>query len=151
MGIETRRKTIGENTFELTLLGTREGQRVLLRLGKLLGPAFIVIKLKGADGLGEAIQTALGSADGADLDFLIDTFAAKTDRILITDAKAGPGSIKVSMSDQYDSTFGRRYPEALAWMAWAIQENFASFFDAKGLAPLLALFPGLSRSESQKD
>jgi hypothetical protein len=152
MGIETVEKKIGDHTYRLTMLGTRQGQRVLLRLVKALGPAAAVLAVAGAEGLGNAISAALQSITETDLDYLIDTFAASTDLVLPTTTAAGAGSVKVALTGCYDSHFAQRYPESLAWLVWAVQVNFSSFFDGKGAAVLAGnLFPGLFKSESPKD
>lgn len=127
MTVETRETEIGGHKYELTLYGTREGQRVLFRLFKILGPAAAQLLSQGRQGIAPAITSVVQSASQADLDYLIDEFASKTKVVLTAQTDAGDKPVKVDLKGRYDQEFGRRYGDALAWLIWAITENYSDF------------------------
>lgn len=133
MGIEKRTTTIDGHTYTLTLFGAKEGQRVLLRLAKILGPAAAEIVTRGDEGAAAAIQMALGTAADADLEFLTDSFCARCDLVYTMTTGAGPRPTPTPLKTQYDEHFAQRYMALGEWLFWCIQENFADFFGDKGI------------------
>jgi hypothetical protein len=146
MGIETRTTEIQGHKYELTLFGAKQGQRVLVRLGKCLGPAAAALLEKGsAGGVADAIRQFVHSLGEDDLDYLTEQFAGSCNVVLVMTTKAGPKENPQPLSKLYDHHFARRYPAMLAWLGWCISENYASFFDGQGLGALSDLVPDLSR------
>jgi hypothetical protein len=85
MGVEKRKTEFGNHVYEMTTLGTKIGQKVLLRLFRILGPAAAEVLSKGEEGIGSALSLASNSTTDADLDFVTETMAAQcTVRIPLT-------------------------------------------------------------------
>jgi hypothetical protein len=145
MSVEVRSKEIEGFTYELTLFGAKQGQRVWLRLAKCLGPAAVEILSQGSAGVGPAVAAFLGGIGEDDLDFLTGQFAGSCKLVLIMTTAAGPKPNPQPLSNLYDQHFARRYPALIAWFTWAVSENYASFFDASALlGALSAVIPKLS-------
>lgn len=149
MATETKTKEIDGTTYKLEILGALEGQRVALKVIKLLAPVagavlsggdldlhgkdpqVIKVMAMAADAealLGRAL-TALGEAVSED-DFaaICSVFAKRTRIVRMAETKAGPQPVEVSLADCYDQHFSRRYRALTTWLVWCIQENFADFF-----------------------
>lgn len=128
-----REKTIGEYRYQVTLLGAKAGRSMLVRLTKLLGPAtasFIegMLHAKGdltaslAIGAGDAIREVTQRLTDADLTAISDELAKLT--IVVLDDQRSTSLDKI-----YDDHFSGRYGDMGAWLAFALEANFASFFD----------------------
>jgi hypothetical protein len=139
MGVEKRKTEFGNHVYEMTTLGTKIGQKVLLRLFRILGPAAAEVLSKGEEGIGSALSLASNSTTDADLDFVTETMAAQcTVRIPLT-TQAGPGHTDpVDLSKVYDGHFAGRWDEWALWIGWCVRENFGSFFEGKALEMLAA-------------
>lgn len=152
MSVEIRTTEIQGHKYELTLFGAKQGQRVLVRLGKCLGPAAAAILEKGSKGgIPEAIRLFVQSLAPEDLDFLTDQFAGSCKLILMMTTAAGPQPNPQPLANLYDHHFARRYPAMFTWLAWCISENYSSFFGDQGIGALSALVPDLSKFRSPKD
>lgn len=152
-----KEKQIGEYRYQVTLLGAKAGRAMLVRLTKMLGPAtasFLegVLHAKGnltaslAIGAADAIREVTLRLSESDLAAISDELARFT--VVILDEQHSPQLDKV-----YDDHFAGRYGEMAAWLAFALEANFASFFDgarsdstplAQRLQTLIAL---LSKSQ----
>jgi len=128
-----REKTIGEHRYQVTLLGAKAGRSMLVRLTKLLGPAtasFIegMLHAKGdltaslAMGAGDAIREVTQRLSDADLTAISDELSKLT--IVVLDEQRS-----ISLDKIYDDHFAGRYGDLAAWLAFALEANFSSFFD----------------------
>lgn len=139
---ETR--TIGEHTYRVTQLGTFEGQEVLVRIVKLIGPSgsSFLDGLGAAAGSGEKIEASLAMGiseavrevttrlSGPDLLFATQKFAARTDIIYHDRAP--------TLANTYDVHFAGAYDEWIGWLAFCLEVNFRSFFvGGGGIVPKL--------------
>jgi hypothetical protein len=142
MSRTVREKQIGEYRYLVTLLGAKAGRSMLVRLTKLLGPAtasFLegVLHAKGgltaslALGASDAIREVTQRLSEADLVIISDELARFT--AVVIDAEHQPQLDKI-----FDDHFAGRYGEMLAWLAFALEANFTSFFDGarSGSTPL---------------
>lgn len=152
MSVETRTQEIQGHTYELTLFGAKVGQRVWLRLAKCLGPGAAELLTRGSEGVGPAVAAFLAGVGEDDLDFLTASFAGNCKLVLTMTTKVGPKPNAIPLAGQYDQHFAQRYPALFAWLAWAIKENYASFFDAAGLLGALSeVIPKASALLSRTD
>jgi hypothetical protein len=151
MGISTERNLIGDQTYEITTFGAKLGQKVLLRLFKVLGPMAAEIISKGAEGIGSGLALAATAATDQDLEFITDALAANTTVMLIATGQNGSGEVPVSLAKIYDGHFAGRLDAWALWLGWGIKVNFASFFEGKAIGKIAEQFKAKpSTSESQK-
>lgn len=148
MGIEKRREKIGDHTYETVTLGTKQGQKILLRLFRILGPAAAEVLAQGPSGIGKALSLASSGTTDTDLDFVTETFAGVTKVLIVATTTAGTREIPTELSRVYDGHFAGRWDEWALWIGWVVRENFASFFGGKALEELAAQFTKDQASES---
>jgi hypothetical protein len=142
MSIERLTKQIDNTTFELTTWGAKDQQHVLVRLLKVLGPAFGTLTMQAAD-VEKAIAAATAALSDADLDYIDSKLAGATKVCLQAQTTSGTREMWVPLTGQYDALFAGHLDLWLAWLAWGLQANFASFFSGKlagHLGDLLAGF-----------
>lgn len=150
MGVETRQKIIGDTTFRLTLFGAKQGQKVLLRVSKIIAPglaalagsallqAFKTGSLSSIAELdvdiGGAVRQVFDVASDQDLDYLNDAFSAKTEILITARSNAGEQQIPIALSEgkKFEEVFSLRYQDWIAWLTWCLSENYADFFGFKG-------------------
>ena len=149
MGIEKRKVTIGDHTYELTLFGAKQGQRILRILFRILGAATAEVLTKGSDGIGPAIAMASAALSDQDMDLLTESFAEKTQVIYALATQAGAQPAPIPLTTNYDEHFALRYDEWALWLGWCVRENFTSFFDGKAAKGIVAKLQGLGPSGSK--
>lgn len=150
MGIEKRRETIGDFKYELTTLGAKSGQKVLLRLFRILGPAAASILSNGAQGIGNALTLASGATTDADLEFITNILAENCQLVLTATGNNGAtGEVPTDLAKMYDSHFAGRWSDWAMWIGWGVRTNFESFFAGKALESLVAQFKAETASGSE--
>ncbi len=128
----TEKKVIEGITFEVNQLGAREGRRVLLKLGKVLGPVMgSLFELQDGIKL-DVVLYAVGQiveriSDG-DLDDLCETMGKHTEFMPAGSTK----TINLSMAQQ-DLLFAGKYHVLFQWLAFAIKVNYEDFISALGM------------------
>lgn len=131
---ETRSKEIAGRTYEVTQLGAVAGQKVFVRVLKVLGPAI------GA----KDMAALLGGIQESDVQALVDAFIPMTHI-------AGVGQLNART---FDDHFAGAYRELFDWLAFCVEVNFGDFLSAppSGLAASVGSAPavekGVSRSTS---
>jgi len=127
---ETKEKQIGDRgyVYHVTQFGAKEGGRVLVRLGKMIGSAAgEAIKRGGSDfdmaTVGGMIANLAETVSEADFDFLCDTFAKASA------VSGGEFRSPVSLTAEgvFDLHFAGAYPELGQWLLFAIEVNFGGF------------------------
>jgi hypothetical protein len=113
----TVKTTIGEFTYTVTKLGATQGQKLLVKLIKSLGPAASGI---GSGTIGEVLAGAVTNLDPALVDELTEVFAKQTE-VLTPEGK------RPQLSDIYNEHFSGHYDELVDWLVFCVQENFESF------------------------
>ncbi len=134
MGLRSERRTIGEHEYEVTQLPSSKGRRLLVRLFKVLGPAFGELTAGGAKNVDEVDSGALARAiqelalriTSDDLEDVVQELA-RTTRIRMGDKEPELASVM-------ELHFAGRYDELIRWLAFALEVNYGSFFG--GLAGL---------------
>lgn len=136
MALAQETRVIGDYTYRVTQLTTTAGQEVLVRLTKMAGPsgasfieglagaATIDIEAALASGLAEAVREASLRLSAEDLKF-VTTAMSKVTEVLIEDRAP-------QLSVLYEQHFAGRYDEWVAWLAFALEVNFKSFFAGSG-------------------
>jgi hypothetical protein len=128
---KTEKKTIGGTTYHVSQFGALKGREILFHLTKFLGPATsgYVAGDDIAASLGLALQTWCEKANKDDFILLCTAFAEVTKyEQPLTSGEV----IHVELSKTFDSHFAGHYGYMLAWLAFAIQVNFASFLSEIG-------------------
>jgi hypothetical protein len=106
----TVKTTIGEFTYTVTKLGATQGQKLLVKLIKSLGPAASGI---GSGTIGEVLAGAVTNLDPALVDELTEVLT--------------PEGKRPQLSDIYNEHFSGHYDELVDWLVFCVQENFESF------------------------
>lgn len=115
MGLEKHSKQIGEFTYEVTTLGAKLADRMLLKLGKSVGPVFLAAA--GAESLRADSFSALSEDD---YDWVVEKLARATDVQM--------GDKAPSLWSIYDLHFAGKPVEKLEWLRFAVEVNFGPFF-----------------------
>ena len=134
---QTKEKVIDGTTYRVTLLGARAGRAMLVRLTKLIGPAlasFVEGTLQAKGGATESISTGIAEAvreltariSEAEFASISDELAKHT-AVVVDD---GRERREPQLSDIFDAHFSGRYAAMMAWLGFALEANFASFFGA---------------------
>lgn len=123
---------IGEHTYRVTLLGAKAGTAMSVTLLKLLGPtvsSFVEGVVGGKHGGADSL--AIGAADAVreitqrltatELAQVMAELAKHT--VVVLDAEREP-----QLSAVFDDHFAGRYDHLLAWLKFALEVNFRSFF-----------------------
>lgn len=124
MALEKQSKTIGEFTYDVTSLGAKVGNRVLMKLAKSVGPAFLLAAGGGAKGIdvGRASE-AIREMNEDDFEWIVQQFATKTD-VTLADGR----SPSLGNPAMFDMHFAGLYAEELQWLEFCIEVNFGPFF-----------------------
>jgi hypothetical protein len=107
--------------YKIEKLGALVGKRVLTRIVRAVGPAF------EATNTVEALAAQLSDET---VDFLCDTFAAKT-----RFSAANRPEAEWSLKDKFDDHFSGRYGAMTLWLKECLLANYESFFLELGLSP----------------
>lgn len=118
---EKKQKQIGEFTYEVTMLGAKIANRVLIKLGKSVGPVFMLAAMGGMNA-GRMVE-AIKGLDEDDFDWVVLQFALKTDVTLADGRTPNLGNPAL-----FDMHFAGRYSEEFEWLEFAIEANFGPFF-----------------------
>lgn len=143
MGLEKKTTQIGEFAYEVTQLGAKDGNRVLMKIAKSVGPLFVLAGGGASLNAAKAAEAVAGLSED-DFAFVVDTLAKKTD-VTLQDGKSP------SLAVIFDLHFAGRYEDELAWLEFAIEVNFGPFFRgllAKAAAARGAATPTRSSSTS---
>lgn len=152
--IKSERKAIGERGFSYTVrqFGAREGGRMLVFLGKLMGkPIGDAVSAGQAltlETVGRLISGLAEAVSEADFDRLVDAFARHTE---VSGGDFGDKSIALSTEGLFDLHFAGAYAELGAWLRFAIEVNYSSFFAKLGGGKVADLAAALRVSEPPKD
>jgi hypothetical protein len=114
---QVEEKVIGGDTFEVTQLGAISGSKVLVRVLKILGPAF-ASKDVGKMDVGKMFE----ALQEDDLDYLVKAFGPMT-------LVKGKGQL----SDIFDLQFAGKYKDMFTWLFFCLQLNYGDFLKG-GLA-----------------
>lgn len=124
-------------TYEVTQLGATDGQRLLVKLSKILLPAVGAL-VKGSDAkiadmdlasvdIDSAAKALAASLSPDEFDAIAASMSASTEIW-----GPGFGDAGAPMPRHFDEHFAGRYVAMLKWLAFALKVNFADFFDGKG-------------------
>jgi len=121
MQFKTESKRFGSHVYTVTQLNAVTGRKALLRLMKIVGPAFEA-GLRGGDASGYvAVANALPESE---LEYFCDLLAAQT--------TVRGGEYAEESAPQLDKVFAMHfaddYFEMFQWLGFALEVNFASFF-----------------------
>lgn len=123
MALETQTRQIGEFSYEVTMLGAKLSDRVLLKIARSVAPMFLLAassgSLKSLDMSSAA--DAIRDLKEEEFEWVRDQLAASTD-VVMADGK------KPSLKNIYDLHFAGRVGERLEWFEFAIEVNFGPFF-----------------------
>lgn len=151
-GLKVEERRIGGATYRVTQLGFGAGRPALIRFARMVAPA--VAELAGAVGsltaasagaalletaidgerLGRAFVAFLDRATEDEIAWLCETFAGRT----LVRLDGSPAF--VPLADVMEIHFAGKYRDALAWIRFALEVNFADFFaglDTGGAAATL--------------
>lgn len=137
--IKDETKTIGERGYSYTVqqFGAREGGRMLVRLGKLLGKpvgdAVSAGESLQLETVGRVISGLADSITEQDFDQLVDAFSKRTK---VTGGEYGSKTIPLSTEGVLDLHFAGAYGELVSWLMFAIEVNYADFLSGLGGAKL---------------
>lgn len=138
--LESKRTTIGEYQYEMTLLTAPVGRRLLVRLFKTLGPAVSAALAglpEGKDdkiGLGDLSTRAIGDAVGmlaetiseAELDNICEILAKVTEY----SPDGGNRWLPMSKGEGVDEHWAGRYLDMFKWIVFGLEVNYSDFLDA---------------------
>lgn len=141
MAREVVEKVIGGLAYKVTLLGSKAGRAMSVRILKLLGPTlagFVEGTIGKRDGAGaialgasEAMREIALRLNEPELASIMDELAKFT--TVAIDDKREP-----RLSDIFDDHFAGHYDWMMSWAAFAFEVNFRSFFAGAGIAALAA-------------
>ena len=137
-GFEQQDKEIDGVVYRVTPLGMNDAQKILLRIGKLVGPAAMG-SVTNANDLARAIAAAI---DETVIIGILDALRDKTN-VRYSDGRELP------LRNEYNAHFaGAGMVRWLPWLAWALEVNFGPFFaslpDLLGLLGVTMTKPSLS-------
>lgn len=130
MAIETQEKQIGDNVYVVEKFGAKQGRKLLLRLTRLLGPAFAALADGDDNALAGALRAFAATATEDDFEHLCEAFASKTKVKQTAHFASGPKDIETDLARVFDSHFAGNYSEMLGWLLFAIQTNYSDFLSA---------------------
>lgn len=165
MGLQSETRTIGDTTYRVTQLPAGKSRRLLVRLYKVLGPAFGKL-LEGFDAtsvtgggkapslldikmesVSQAMSTLAIHLTEEDLEFVVDRlFTGDMVEMDVGDDKW----VKLT-KERVDLHFAGKLDEMFRLLAFALEVNYASFFAGSGgasafLAKLATPTPSQSKS-----
>lgn len=144
MGAKEKTETIDGHTFRVLQLGFSDGQRGLLRLGKVIGPSLGKIgKALGgnvtkekllamlepdgagvdAEALGDAFGLFLASISEEDLEWFNDAFGQHT--FVRQNGRGDPVPLNANVREVL---FAGEFATHRKWFTLCLRHNFASFF-----------------------
>lgn len=134
MSLEFRDKVIGEHTYRTKQLGAVAARKLLMRLVKVLGPAFSAFLRNNAsldskklldmklDVIAQAVEEFSNIATDEDLEYVCAVFGAVS-TVEFSDGR----SIHLDKQGQ-DTHFSGRLFEMLKWLGFCLEANFSDFF-----------------------
>lgn len=120
--MKIEKKIINGKTVQITLVGARDGIKIAMKLGKVVVPAFasMISALKGENDSGvpfkDLVEACFESAEELDIDQLAAT--------LFQGATVNDFPLNI------DTYFQANYGEFIDFLAFALEVNFSSFFEA---------------------
>lgn len=130
-------RVIGEHTYRVQRLGARAGCTMAVKLAKWLAPS----AASGVEGIVGARSDAFGSiALGVSdsLRVLVERVSAEelasVQLELAKHTTVLMGELEPQLSAIYDEHFAGHYDWLMAWLAFALEVNFRSFFGGTGAA-----------------
>ena len=118
MSIKTAEKEINGKNVKIALVGALEGIKITTQLSKVIFPAIAAMK-SGEGNVTDLVAAALEHTDEIDLEGII--------KKLFNGATTDEFPIK---PDEY---FAGNYGELVDYLAFALEANFGSFFEASVL------------------
>ena len=155
--IKTESKAIGERGFTYTVrqFGAKEGGRMLVFLGKLMGKpigdAVSAGRELDLETVGRVIAGLADAVSEQDFDRLVDAFAKQTD----VSGGQYTNAVPLNTEGVFDLHFAGAYAELGAWLMFAVEVNYSSFFSelaggkVSDLAAALRVSPAASEQESE--
>jgi hypothetical protein len=134
MAATPQTKTIGGTVYTVTPFGARKGRTVLFQLTKLLGGAMGA--LAGSGGIAEAVSAWSASAREEDFTAVCSALESCTTFAVDVDGKGGV-VVPMPLADVFDDHFAGRYDAMVAWLVFALETNFSSFFSGSLVAGFL--------------
>lgn len=119
MSIKTSEKEINGKNVKIVLVGALDGIKITTQLSKVLFPVLGVISMKGEgepQSVSEIVGAALEHSDELDLEGIIK--------------KLFNGSTVDEFPIKPDEYFSGNYGELVDFLAFALEANFGSFFEA---------------------
>lgn len=141
-----KKKKIGKNEYHIELLPARKGIATAMKLNKIIAPVmgagFDAFEDSEGSGFTRLGMILVEQMDQANIVELID-------ELLI-------GASVNAQEIDFDVHFRSNYGELIELLTFIIQENFQSFFSAKGLMDRFSqfkkkMFPTLEQEESQPE
>lgn len=114
--IKTESKTIEGTTYDVSQLDASTGSKMLVRLGKLIGPVLIEL----AKGNEADLGAALANISDADLDIINDTFAKAT--VVHLGGDQAP-----QLSRVFATHFAGNYGAMFEWLKFSVEVNYGNF------------------------
>ena len=130
--LHTEEKQIGDHTFKISQLGSREGRRILVRLIKLLGPALgEIVESRGniEQAIGAGLSDLARNITNDDLTDLCQTFGNSTEVII----EGKPVRLSIDFQEIF---FAGRYGAMMKWLKACLEVNFADFTELLGATEL---------------
>jgi hypothetical protein len=138
MALESDKRTIGNYTYEVGQLGSRQARQTLLRVNRMLGPVLTTLMVGLKPGLTEegleaevkanaldrmgAIAAAIGkNVSEEDLEYLCETFG-KVSFVHMDGGKR----FQLDLEKQ-ETHFAGNTLNLFKWLAFALQWNYADF------------------------
>jgi len=154
--IKTEKKKLGSRgyTYAVRQFGAKQGGRVLVRLGKLLGKpigdAVSAAESLDTETIGRLITGLAEALSETEYDFFVDAFAEHTE---VSGGEYQDKSIPLGAEGVFDLHFAGAYVELVEWLRFAVEVNYSSFFsglgsEAKDLAAALRVSKPAERGSS---
>jgi hypothetical protein len=134
MALESQVRRIGEFDYKVTQLPARRANRVLLKIGKTVGPVLLMVGLARGEKLTEKLDTkgildAIQGLDENDFEWVLDEFAKVTDVAIAENQN--PTLFKI-----FDVHFAGKQGEMIEWLTFCVEVNFS--FLVEGLRTRLS-------------
>jgi len=140
--LPSEKKTINGRQYEVTQLPYTLGHKLLLRLWRVLGPAFAegIARTPGISGDEEVsldnlqalapafaalVKTLARDLTEEDFDFVVGTLA------LYTKVYDNKGAMR-PLADEMEFLFAGNYGELFDWLGFALKVNYSGFFSGQG-------------------
>lgn len=126
-------KIIGGYRYDVTLLGGKEGRGMIVRIVRLMGPtlaSFLQGTLKAQGGFTESLTTGISDSLREIASRITeDEVADISDRLAHFTVVNISRELQPQLDTIFDEHFAGHYDAMLAWLAFALEANFSSFFD----------------------